>query len=380
MEAAAHWQEGPVIFQTRTFQTSHYNTADYNNPHFQPEEWTPDSGDAIEPFDPEEQVKPNKPRAIFQEQDKRTEVSRPVAQREDVDETDLLDKNEPERASQKNVALDSSMEPLIETCVESMSDISDITDTSVTSVTDSLLSILSSSSTSSVAEPKAASERLVNFLLGDDIIHPLCIDGVNIITPDRFERNLRRLLNSFAVDLKKEATNQKEKYAAQFVRSRARNAAHIICNTVTPLSSKPRLASRRLAIVEELSSSSDSERSEDAIDDFRQLEEFIKASWALGNLRERLRAFVYPKMRANDQNNEEKDGLEKNAVYELPPITIGAEPPSTTVKQQLPRIDMQLIERLSFSLKISKPVAPGKVRIEWRCVSQPDAFKRDFYN
>lgn len=42
-EAAADWQEGPVVFQTSTFKNSHYNTAHYNNPHFQPEEWTPDS-------------------------------------------------------------------------------------------------------------------------------------------------------------------------------------------------------------------------------------------------------------------------------------------------------------------------------------------------
>jgi ubiquitin thioesterase protein OTUB1 len=42
-EAAADWQEGPVIFQTSTFKNSHYNTAHYNNPNFQPEEWSPDS-------------------------------------------------------------------------------------------------------------------------------------------------------------------------------------------------------------------------------------------------------------------------------------------------------------------------------------------------
>lgn len=42
-EAAADWQEGPVVFQTSTFKNSHYNTAHYNNPNFQPEEWTPES-------------------------------------------------------------------------------------------------------------------------------------------------------------------------------------------------------------------------------------------------------------------------------------------------------------------------------------------------
>ena len=44
-EAAAEWQEGPVVFQTSTFKNSHYNTAHYNNPNFQPEEWSPESDD-----------------------------------------------------------------------------------------------------------------------------------------------------------------------------------------------------------------------------------------------------------------------------------------------------------------------------------------------
>jgi len=42
-EAAADWQEEPVISQSSSFKNSQYNTAHHNNPHFQPEEWTPDS-------------------------------------------------------------------------------------------------------------------------------------------------------------------------------------------------------------------------------------------------------------------------------------------------------------------------------------------------
>jgi ubiquitin thioesterase protein OTUB1 len=46
-EAAADWQEGPVVFQTSTFKNSHYNTAHYNNPNFQPEEWSPECDEAV---------------------------------------------------------------------------------------------------------------------------------------------------------------------------------------------------------------------------------------------------------------------------------------------------------------------------------------------
>lgn len=41
-EAAADWQEPPIVFQTSTFKNSHYNKAHYNNPCFQPEEWNPE--------------------------------------------------------------------------------------------------------------------------------------------------------------------------------------------------------------------------------------------------------------------------------------------------------------------------------------------------
>ena len=47
-EAAADWQEGPVVFQTSTFKNSHYNTAHYNNPNFHPEEWSPDCEEVAE--------------------------------------------------------------------------------------------------------------------------------------------------------------------------------------------------------------------------------------------------------------------------------------------------------------------------------------------
>jgi len=116
---------------------------------------------------------------------------------------------------------------------DNKSEASDMSASSIASVTDSLFSILSSSTMSSMAGPEAASQRLIKLLLGDDIIQALCAEGVSIVTPSRFERNLRRLLNSFAMDLKKEATNQKERHAVDFIRFRARNLAHIICNSLS---------------------------------------------------------------------------------------------------------------------------------------------------
>jgi hypothetical protein len=59
-------------------------------------------------------------------------------------------------------------------------------------------------------------------LLGDHVIRPLCLEALIIVAHERFERNLRRLLGSFAIELKKEARNSQEINAARFVKFRAR--------------------------------------------------------------------------------------------------------------------------------------------------------------
>ena len=102
------------------------------------------------------------------------------------------------------------------------SEISSRSVSSVASVASSIFSIITGSSMSSIIGPEAAAETLVQLLLGDHVIRPLCLEALIIVAHERFERNLRRLLGSFAIELKKEARNSQEINAARFVKFRAR--------------------------------------------------------------------------------------------------------------------------------------------------------------
>jgi hypothetical protein len=162
---------------------------------------------------------------------------------------------------------------------------------SLASIVDSLFSLVSGSSMSSLAGPQEAVDRLVSLLLEDEEFNSLCTSALTTIAPDRLERNLRRLLKEFSIGLRKEAETPQQRRASQFVHLRARNSAYMICNSIT----KER--TRRQNDIEfeyVLSEESDSERSDDEVDDLQQLEAFIIASKAIEVLRENLRVFVYP--------------------------------------------------------------------------------------
>ena len=119
-----------------------------------------------------------------------------------------------------------SMMPLglrqVEKQEDERSEISSRSVSSVASVANSIFSIITGSSMSSIIGPEAAAETLVQLLLGDHVIRPLCLEALIIVAHERFERNLRRLLGSFAIELKKEARNSQEINAARFVKFRAR--------------------------------------------------------------------------------------------------------------------------------------------------------------
>jgi hypothetical protein len=132
----------------------------------------------------------------------------------------------------------------------------------------------------------------VSLLLDDEVIKPLCAHGLSEIERKRFERNLRRLLKDFAVELRKEAECEEYRHAAHFVRLRARNSAYLICSIL----SKNRKGKEKAVEVEPtyLSEESESDRSDDEVDDLQQLEVFIKNSRAIRILRANWRAFVHP--------------------------------------------------------------------------------------
>ncbi|KAH6700531.1 hypothetical protein BKA61DRAFT_620717 [Leptodontidium sp. MPI-SDFR-AT-0119] len=205
----------------------------------------------------------------------------------------------------------------------SVSDLTEFNDnSSIASLADSLFSIFTGSTISSVVDSTDAGERLVTLFMNDDSLSVLFQEALAHITPDRFERNLRRLLKRFAVELRKEAANSQQQSAANFVRYWARNSAHIIRNSL----SSPKEANKRADEVmfeaevraegtvdmesDESGEDSDPESDSEELMNLQQLERFITTSQAFARFIENLRAFIYP---IGPLDDSEKTDLKDNA-------------------------------------------------------------------
>lgn len=280
---------------------------------------------------------------------------------------------------------------------------------SIASLADSVFSFVSGSSISSisVAGPVGAGERFVALLLADSMIHSLCTEALNINTPDRFERHLRRMLKDFAVQLRQEAGNVQQKHAAHFVRYRARNSAHMICSALVSKVEEPGDSIERLAKIEIIgqereveveaeeigSDNSNSDQSEEEVDNLQNLEIFIRTSRALEMLRDNLRIFVKPPqpqdkpMIVGTKNNCEGDrydtatylGDEKDNIRETNPILQSTETEHSQVRSR--KLRWHARDYFSYIFTqiglVPQRVPLGKTRIEWRCVSPRKAINED---
>lgn len=295
---------------------------------------------------------------------------------------------------------------------------------SVVSVADSIFSAMSlatGSSMSSLSVSQTATDRLVRLLLEDATIKSLCEDALreNGMSRERFERNLSRLLKGFAVELRKEAQTREQRQAAHLVRFRARNSAHVICSTLRKEKGQKTSnnvsdsGAANLLNIEEAEmecdldidddSDSASESSEDSPDDFQHLELFVKDSQAFELFREKLRIFIHPQkaqlttlstpMVASRRNS--LSSKSHNLTIPLSEILDDVkeellETPKDVRESRNQLMELEDLELLSgetqseiyesiwqrlaiFSNAISiwgrPPVALGKTRIEWRCVS-----------
>ncbi|KAF2421550.1 hypothetical protein EJ08DRAFT_491728 [Tothia fuscella] len=73
-------------------------------------------------------------------------------------------------------------------------------------------------------------ERLVSLVLNNKELKALCMEAVENanVGPDRFERNFRRLLTTFGLGLSKEANEEDQKLAGEFVRRQSGRIARTI--------------------------------------------------------------------------------------------------------------------------------------------------------
>jgi hypothetical protein len=254
---------------------------------------------------------------------------------------------------------------------------------SIDSIPDSIFSQMdpetSHSSMSSQNTSQAMIERLVGLFLEDHLFKELCLRGLGQVARDRFERNLRRLLMIFAGELRLEAKSEDEQNAARFVKHRATNSAHMICNSLTdPTRKEKEKVQDQIEFQEESDGTddeSDSDRSEGAVDSLLHLEEFIKSSTSLINLKAALEAFV---QNAIDKETSHGPQLITNLISELGDAAV--DPGVDLLKQEKcvatpveQHQTYRIVEKCRAALErlgMRRPkVQLGKTRIEWQCVS-----------
>ncbi|KAH8596219.1 hypothetical protein B0O99DRAFT_686263 [Bisporella sp. PMI_857] len=170
-------------------------------------------------------------------------------------------------------------------------------DLSIQSIADSIFSAISGSSRSSIMESQEAGQRFATLLLRDGTINLLCVEALEWIKVGRLERQVRKLLKQFGLDLRKEAGTRDETITAHFVRYRARNSAHLICNSFQKPKEDPALSRQlreQFLVGQENDSDDDIDSiySDNPIEDLPRLETFIQESEAMQRLRESLGEFV----------------------------------------------------------------------------------------
>jgi len=231
---------------------------------------------------------------------------------------------------------------------------------SLPSVVDSIFTIASGSSMSSLPGPQGAGERLVSLFLGDTVIKRICSYAVLLIEKERFERNLRRLIKDFAAELRKEAGTVEQRHVVNFVRFRARNSAHMMCNLLIEKTS-PRVVKiiPNAADEEEVDSEDDdSAPSDDESDNLKQLEKFINESRAFEIFRTKLKAFVYPPRKGVDHAR-----VVPEEMFEEGDNNVADEKMTSTQRSS------SVLDMIATAFRMARqPIPRGKTRIEWKCV------------
>ena len=111
----------------------------------------------------------------------------------------------------------------------------------------SIFSDQTHSSTTDISEDQGAPEEFAKALLTDEIMAPLYITVLHRIDVGKLERNLVRLLKSYANDLRGEATTELERTAAKFARRYAQSVASHVCESLDPSRNSRYLTMRLLS-------------------------------------------------------------------------------------------------------------------------------------
>jgi hypothetical protein len=251
---------------------------------------------------------------------------------------------------------------------------------SVTSETGSVFSdqTLASSETNYSVVGRYTSTQIATAT--DTLLRTLCAHSslvtlycIAIILPgigaERLQRNVRRMLKSFARNLREEASGELERLAAQLVTVKAGFVAQRIVERFEVHTE--RQSQKR-------EDSSDEEEGdpidEDTIQDLAAFEEFLLESNAFVAFQQQMFLFVHQELPVSFIATVEEDRVTNETLLTSPGRSeiIAVEPESNETgfkSRTLARIE-SVFQRVLIAAGCMEPsLEPGKVRLRWSCVS-----------
>jgi hypothetical protein len=201
--------------------------------------------------------------------------------------------------------------------------------------------------------------EMVNLLIKDQQLRDLLDESFQLLQSEKVTRNFRRALHFFSKELLLEAQTPPQEQAAKFVRQRSRQVSVLLRERIHPSDAlqlsghngdtlreerlrdflgglQPGCTQDSLQPEAEEDSEQDDYGDPDDRPDLSTLREWLLASNAMQNLKDRFRLFLFP----------EKGSPKSKATADSP-------------------------EKTDLSEYLKKPSGPRCVRLEWTCVCSP---------
>jgi tetratricopeptide (TPR) repeat protein len=266
-------------------------------------------------------------------------------------------------------------------------------------------SLTSGSTLSDTPISTGTAQEFAEMLLSDETLQPLFPAAFERVGPERFKRNLFRLITKYAIDLRAEASTSNQRGAAGLVGSRANYIVYLIAQRMqiteeaptilqaTVLTSERQLDLERFleqqaerskpsetplhitaSLEPDLSnlepfqqpSPHPGEQEEDELGEpgrprlinLEEAKRFMIESKAFKKLREDFRRFILPNEAAEKPTLIDKTEKDQSALFR-------------SVSGWMPRLCVLILKTLKLN---EQEVVPGYHRVQWICVSSPATF------
>lgn len=248
--------------------------------------------------------------------------------------------------------------------------------------------------------------EMVNLLVKDQQLRDLLDESFKLLHSEKVTRNFRRALHSFSKELLLEAQTPTQEQAAKFVGQRSRQVSVLLRERIHPSESlqlsghngdtlreerlrdflgglQPMCTQDSLQPRAEEDSEQDDYGDPDDRPDLSTLREWLLASNAMQNLKDRFRLFLYPE-KSSPRSKATADSPEKvllflaeeehQIVFEGKDNINHGDPLTESTPDQILTENLfvnnpSVLSDLSDNLR--KPFGPGYVRLEWTCVCSP---------